>query len=202
MERKILSESQFEAECNKIKDLFFLQIGANDGVGCDPINHLINKYRWKGILVEPGSLAFEDLKKNYNHINGLIFENSAVTDKDGDVILYCGSTTPHFTLEYEKAIHMFDVTPKPITVNGITPISLLKKYNICKIDLLQIDAEAHDYIILKNYPFDTHRPFIIRFEYVNLNSNFNECINLITSHNYEIFFSEDSVDIIAITKSI
>jgi FkbM family methyltransferase len=200
MERKILLESEFEAQCSKIQDLFFVQIGANDGVGCDPIYHLVKKYNWAGLLVEPGAIAFADLQKNYQQHNNLLFENAAVTDKDGDVILYCGSTTPHFTLEYTKAVSMFDITPMPVTVSGITPQTLLKKYNISKVDLLQIDAEAHDHIILRNYPFDTHKPSIVRFEYVNLNNNYNECISLIASHNYEIFFSQDGSDIIAIAK--
>ena len=74
MEKQFLSEINFEVSCNKINNLFFLQIGANDGVSDDPINALVRKYNWSGILVEPGSEAFIDLQNNYkDYKDKLIF---------------------------------------------------------------------------------------------------------------------------------
>lgn len=201
MDKKILSEKEFYNKCKEINNLFFLQIGANDGISVDPIHLFVKENNWPGILVEPGEEAYNALKINYSSQNNLIFENSAITNVDKPITLWCGTTTPHFTVDYQKAIHMFDVTPKPVIVNGITPVTLLKKYNIDDVDLLQIDAEGHDYIILKAWPFEKTRPKIIRFEFVNLNNTFLECLEFINSNNYEIYYSEDGADIIALCNN-
>ena len=167
MERVVLKESDFAAKCNAIKDLFFFQIGANDGISVDPIHRLVQDHNWSGILI----------------------------------VLWCGTTTPHFTLDYQKAVTMFDVQPKPTTVNGVKSATLLKKHNVLKVDLLQIDAEGHDFVILKDWPFDSHRPKIIRFEFINLNDSFHKCIEFIKNINYQIFYSEDGADEIALCNN-
>ena len=46
------------------KELFFIQIGANDGISVDPIHNLVKKNNWTGILFEPGKDAFGDLIKS------------------------------------------------------------------------------------------------------------------------------------------
>jgi FkbM family methyltransferase len=201
MGRVVLKESDFAAKCNSIEDLFFFQIGANDGISVDPIHKLVRENNWSGILVEPGIDAFNALKQNYSSQSNLIFENSAVTNVDGDIVLWCGTTTPHFTLDYQKAVNMFDVQPNPTTVNGVKSATLLKKHNALKVDLLQIDAEGHDFVILKDWPFDSYRPKIIRFEFINLNDSFHECIEFIKNINYQIFYSEDGADIIALCNN-
>ena len=45
------------------KNVFFVQVGANDGVQSDPINHFVSEYGWRGILVEPQPAIFKKLKK-------------------------------------------------------------------------------------------------------------------------------------------
>jgi hypothetical protein len=61
-------------------NISFLQIVSNDGISSDPLNKFINKYNWKGILVEPIPFLFEKLKRNYVHKNkNLIFYNIAIS---------------------------------------------------------------------------------------------------------------------------
>ncbi len=69
-------------------DFFFIQIGSNDGQTGDPIHSYIMKYHWKGILIEPIPFLFKRLKKTYENQNGLIFENIAISEKDGNKIFY------------------------------------------------------------------------------------------------------------------
>ena len=57
--------SKFVNEVGKKDDFFFIQVGANDGLMCDPIRQFIVKHSWGGILVEPVPDYFELLKKNY-----------------------------------------------------------------------------------------------------------------------------------------
>src|SRR3989344_626219 len=68
---------------NKHRNVFFIQIGANDGMKFDSTYLYVKKYNWRGILVEPVGYVFEKLKDNYRSVNGLIFENAAIGERDG-----------------------------------------------------------------------------------------------------------------------
>ena len=57
------------------KDIFFIQIGSNDGIAGDPIHQYISEHNWSGILVEPIKYVFERLLHNYTGYPRLIFEN-------------------------------------------------------------------------------------------------------------------------------
>jgi hypothetical protein len=52
-------------ELRKNANLFFLQIGANDGVFCDPLHDLVLRHNLSGLLVEPLRNLFERLRANY-----------------------------------------------------------------------------------------------------------------------------------------
>jgi FkbM family methyltransferase len=185
--------------------IFFIQIGANDGVHADPINKLIkSKENWSGILFEPGIQAFEGLKNTYKNFDNLILVNSAVSDTDGKTILYCGETTPHFTLDKTKAIHMFNITPKEVKVDVISPKTIISKYKISKIGLLQVDTEGRDFTIIKSFFEDNIFPDIIRFEYVNLsyeNTDASQVMNYLSKFGYTSYYVENEGDIISILES-
>ena len=61
---------------------FFVNIGANDGVVADPTYPFIRKYGWRGIAVEPVPYVFDQLKKNYDGLDGVILEQAAVADEE------------------------------------------------------------------------------------------------------------------------
>ena len=68
---------------------YFIQIGANDGGidqdnnSYDPINQLIRKYEWNGILVEPLKNVFANyLKPYYKDNNRIKLENVAISNKN------------------------------------------------------------------------------------------------------------------------
>ena len=195
----VLTDSDFNHKLSELKDGFFIQIGANDGVSYDPIHKSVVEYGLSGILVEPGIEAFNALKINYQNCSNLFFENCAIAKHNGKVNLYCGTTTPHFTLDKNKAIHMFDVEPTVSIVDSMTIGSLVSKYNPSRIDLLQIDAEGLDYVIIEDFDFNLYTPSIVRFERVCMDSTLLEnCLNKLKRYNYVFYNSEDNSDIIAI----
>ena len=202
--KNYLTEEEFEKRCSLIENPLFIQIGANDGISVDPIHHLVVQYNWTGILFEPGPEAFKVLSKTYEDRNNLRLVNAAVSDRDGSIILYCGTTTPHFTVDFNKAKHMFDVEPKPIEVKCFSMKTILDTYIINgKLDILQIDAEGHDHIILNNFDFTKSRPSIIRFEHVSIDSrDLENCLTILTEFNYEIFYSTDGADVIAVQRAL
>ena len=71
---------------NIVKSL--VQIGANDGKRFDSLNSFIKKYKVKSLLVEPIKEHFEDLKKNYNNMSNIYFENSLITVNNEISYLY------------------------------------------------------------------------------------------------------------------
>ena len=183
------------------KELFFIQIGANDGISVDPIHNLVKKNNWTGILFEPGKDAFGDLIKNYHGHTNLTFVNAAVSNYDGRGELFCGTTTPHFTLNELKAKHMFDVEPTLVEVDIMSPKTIIDKYSVKKVDLLQIDAEGHDFTIIKAFPFDLIKPKIIRYEYVNLNYDEIDAEGadkFLKHYGYTSFINRTEGDIVAI----
>jgi len=46
-------------------DLAFIQIGAFDGMTADPLRKYIEKYGWRGVLVEPQARAANKLRELY-----------------------------------------------------------------------------------------------------------------------------------------
>src|SRR5947209_8058963 len=63
---------------HEIPDLFFLQIGAHDGITDDPLRQYVLKYHWRGLLLEPQPRLFAQLKANYQSEPQLMFENAAL----------------------------------------------------------------------------------------------------------------------------
>ena len=66
-DRVAFFESLIETFLRKNKDMFIIQIGANDGKIDDPIYEFVTNYppKMSGILIEPVKDYFEELKINY-----------------------------------------------------------------------------------------------------------------------------------------
>jgi hypothetical protein len=70
------------------KDLFFIQIGANDGVRCDDIYRFVTKNQLKGIVVEPLKDLFCDLEENYKRHPQIKKVNAAISNKTSRQVIY------------------------------------------------------------------------------------------------------------------
>ena len=196
---------------NITPDFFFIQIGVADGKSGDPIYKHVLKYKWSGILIEPVRHLFDKLVKTYAGQDNLTFENIAMSDKNGFRDFYrlkeddklkdwqgqLGSFSKKHVLKHredipETAIEKYLTTEN---VRCITLGELLKKYNVKKIDLLQIDAEGYDYEIIKQLDFDSIKPKIINYEHKHLDkSNRKKCKLLLKKNGYTIFeFFPDTV---------
>src|SRR5271168_5191347 len=47
------------------KDIFVLQVGANDGKRHDALSPFLQEFQWRGLLLEPLPDIFADLRRNY-----------------------------------------------------------------------------------------------------------------------------------------
>ena len=79
-----------------------VQIGANDGVSFDEINHFIKKFKIKSLLVEPIKENFILLEKNYQNLEFIKLENSAIVVNNELSHLY--KVKPEFIKNYDKHI--------------------------------------------------------------------------------------------------
>jgi hypothetical protein len=96
---------------------------------------------------------------------------------------------------------MFDVEPTLVEVDIMSPKTIIDKYSVKKVDLLQIDAEGHDFTIIKAFPFDLIKPKIIRYEYVNLNYDEIDAEGadkFLKQYGYTSFINRTEGDIVAI----
>ena len=179
-----------------------IQIGANDGLRFDILNQYIKKYKTKSILVEPIKKSFNDLIKNYENYNNIIFENVAISVNNQISHLYKidHSKEEKYKSEHFKGIMSFDkghlikhgVKKNDIVKEEVKSISinnLIKKHKLNKVDLLFVDAEGYDADIIEDFlKTSLMRPIII-FEYLHVsNKKFKDLVDSLNNKKY-FFFS-------------
>jgi len=179
--------NKYCSEPKRRNDLFFIQIGAHDGITGDPIHDYIIKYEWKGILVEPVHYLFRKLQSTYDGFNGLFFENVAISEQSGKKTFYrinannvpkmphwydqLGSFKKDVVEKHRNVIPNFDELLISEEINCITIVDLFRKYNVTKIDYLQIDTEGYDAEIIKQLPFEILKPAMILYEHKHLETD-------------------------------
>jgi len=176
-------------------DIFFLQIGAHNGLDKDPIAPLVRKHHWRGLLVEPQKQVFAKLLENYAGEKQLLFENSAIAEKDGTFTLYAfeGVTDENpASMATSSRRHYLTLNSEgrrgkvtAIEVPALSLNSLLAKHRVDRVDILQIDTEGYDYNIIRMIDFTRIKPKIIHFESNYLNrSQKTECLRLLDEQGY------------------
>jgi FkbM family methyltransferase len=178
-------------------DIFFLQIGAHDGLSYDPIHAYVRQYHWKGLLVEPQPAIFAKLQENYAEEKQLLFENSAIAPGDGVLELHCfenANADDHASMLTSTRKHYLSLNGdghsgavKTITVPALSLESLLTKHKIERVNLLQIDTEGFDFEIIKMIDFKRMKPEIIHYENNFLNRRQkSECSRILGEQNYAL----------------
>jgi FkbM family methyltransferase len=188
---------------NKNKTAFFIQIGSNNGVNNDPLRRFILDKKLTGILIEPVSYIFQELKKNYPPGMDLIFENIAIAEFDGDKDFYrlkktddgnlpvwydqLGSFNRDVILKHKAEIP--DLEKHLITekISCLTFNSLIRKHDLKKIDLIHIDTEGFDYEVIKLIDFSVISPDMIIYEHKHLSVEDNAaCRRLLEQIGYSL----------------
>ena len=197
------------------EDIFFIQVGSNDGVAGDPIHEFIKRDGWHGILVEPVEYLFRTLVENYKGMTDLIFENAAISDKDGQKDFYYPRETSDKVPGWYGQIGSFrrDVILKHQTdfpniedyidterVDTLTFDTLLTRHRVAKVDLINIDTEGYDVEIIRLIDFTKIHPDIVLFENKHLEGkDYRACNARLKKFQYDLF--EDGADTIALARS-
>ena len=165
---------------------FIINIGAMDGVMFDELIGYTNMYSFKGLYVEPIPYLFDKLKNNIPN-EGNFFENSAISDYNGEIeMMTIDKNVIDQGLVHSCFYGMSAVYPpknglgsefdrptvekygKKFNAECITFDKLLRKHKIYNFDIIKVDAEGHDYIIFKQIDFNEFRPKVVRLEWINL----------------------------------
>lgn len=177
----------------------FIQIGANDGVRNDPIRKLVVQHQLPGLFVEPLPDLFARLQANYAGHPGVLFEQCAVGDQDGEATLYrvrpdsglpdwlqgIGSFNKQHLSSRTFAVDDLERNVIPVSVPVLTITSLLTKHNLDGCDLLQVDTEGHDCRIVQAAIQAGLRPAIINYEFIHTHpSERARCKRLLMEHGY------------------
>lgn len=196
--------------------LNMIQVGANDGVLCDPLHKHIKSKKLTGIMLEPQSHVFERLKQNHKDSTGLIFENVALGAEEAMTTLY--KVNSELVKQYKDlgGVASFDrnhvlqellSNKSKLTlgdnrtadsyieeekVEVTTYSKLIEKHQLSSLDILMIDAEGYDFEAVTLFPFDTLRPKAIVFEYKHLSKERMDKIkSLLLKNGYTGFFSKN-----------
>ncbi|MGH8476088.1 MAG: FkbM family methyltransferase [Methylococcales bacterium] len=186
----------------KVDDFFFIQIGANDGVSHDPLYRHVQRFGWRGILIEPVKFYFDLLKKNYANSNRLIFENIAISERNEYRDFFRIREDLDFLPRWTKGLGSFkrDVVLKhrwiiphiqqyivQELVECVCFRALLERHAVDKIDLIMVDTEGYDFEIIKQIDFSLARPKVILYEHKHLSHTDRlNCERLLKDWNYRL----------------
>lgn len=196
--------------------LYFVVVGANDGITADCFASFLQNPRFSGIFVEPQKAMFESLQRNYANREEIFFENAAIGPRPGIAILYklnpaykdlypydhytgiASFRRDHVTKHIPGGERIMDlVTTEEVSV--ITFKQLIKKHSLPRIDIIQIDTEGYDYEILKLIDFEFCRPFLLFYEHRHLSSSDNNvALELLYHNGYLLHYGEE--DVVAVDK--
>lgn len=191
------------------KDLFFIQIGANDGITNDPLYKFITEFGWQGILVEPMPESFAALQETHRGRPGLTLLNAALAGEDGTLPIYTvridagtfqkaqmySSFDRNVVLRNSRFVPDIANRIEEVQVKAVSMKTLLGHAGSRPVDILAIDAEGFDYTILKMIDFTRLKPAIILYEHTHLNKADQEAAaELLAAHGYRM--TRDTLDTI------
>jgi FkbM family methyltransferase len=160
-----------------IKNGFYIECGANDGVNQSNTWYFETNLNWKGILIEPNVKSFNKLINNRSSKN--IFENVALVSES--------------LKKKKKKIYLIDngLTSKITDINNASNIkevaietlsNILIKHKINNINLFSLDVEGYEKEVLEGVNLN-----IFNIDYILIETNYFDQINIILK-NYNYIF--------------
>jgi FkbM family methyltransferase len=165
-------------------EVFFVEIGANDGEAFDPLRGYVRRPGWRGLMVEPVPYVFGRLLANLGEVAGIELANVAIAASEGEATVHhLAADAEHPALPpWKDAIGSLD---REHLLTGIAAVpegerealldattvpclrfeTLLAEYGVERVDLLLIDTEGADAEILESIDLARHRPRLLVFEH-------------------------------------
>lgn len=184
-------------------DVFFIQVGANDGLSGDPIHGFIKEHEWSGVCVEPQPEVFDALQRTYADNDRIRFAQVAISDDEGVKPMYlaAGGRSTIGSLMRDRNILAKEANIQTVDVDCVSFTRLCDEMQIDRVDLLQIDTEGADYAVLRSFDIERYRPAVINLELFCLPLDERlACFALLREHGYA--YRYDGRDLLAVDRSV
>lgn len=163
--------------------MIVVQIGTNNGN--DHVREFCLKNKpSKIILVEPFSIHYDEIKKNYNEIENVIIEMIAISPNNEKLATLFYSVMdgpvrgPNCSYQVTSMVadhllkHDYELSDlRPFTCEAMTINELFIKHNLNKIDYLFLDIEGIDFEILEMINFSKFDIKNIQIEILHIDRN-------------------------------
>lgn len=193
-------------------DSTFVQIGAYDGQTVDPVNEYALTGKMKCFLVEPIEASFQKLRSFYNGAPNVNLIQAAIGHSDGSTTMFKvkqasqSYSIPRGGLSSFDKGHLLrhkikEEDIEEVHVPCLTLKTLLARFQLSKVNILQIDTEGFDAEIVKMALALGHTPDCINFENSNLSlESKTEIYELLTKSGY--VHSSDTYNSLALHRRL
>lgn len=193
---------KMEPYLKDIKNGFYIECGANNGIWQSNTLYFYEKYNWKGLLIEPNPFLCELCKKLRPND---IVENYALVSDD-----YSDDTIKGFFqfTDYAPSLMAqvfnkdFNQHPdkEPIDVPATTLTKLLDKHQIKKIDFFSLDVEGYEINVLNGFDIQRFKPSYILIETTIIEHRQKEIENYMESVGYKLITRPSGSDDLYVPK--
>lgn len=203
-----------DAEFSPSRPRTLIQVGANDGVSHDPVEHVIRRDSLIAVRVEPLPEPFSKLQAHHASDPLVTTVQAAIDTSDGTKTIWRIKAVDEATAKL-SSISSFDrrIVEKHYqryrsrggvivqeTVQTLSPRTLLRRHfpSNVDVDILQVDTEGHDAIVVCAFLDAGVRPRVVNFEHNNLSGDADRrCCSLLRSHGYRLArYGRDTVGVL------
>ncbi|MEM1432610.1 MAG: FkbM family methyltransferase [Pseudomonadota bacterium] len=172
---------------NFLRDGFFVEFGAGDGVLLSNTFMLEKHFGWRGICAEPNAKYFKQLVANRE----CQLSDSCIGSRTGQRVDFILADDFGAIADYAELDHNADIrraykaAGEVTTMTTISLADFLERCNAPKhIDYLSIDTEGCEFDILKDFPFDRWRIALLTVEH-NYTEQRDQLFELLTRWGYD-----------------
>lgn len=164
-------------------DIFFVQVGANDGLLSDPLARFVKRHHWKGLLIEPVPVFFERLQAHYAGQMGLEFIRTACAEAPRTLPFYQVRDVDNLPQPFMRGLsslnqavirshfeteELFHAFVEEVRLDVVTLDSLLVGRGIRRVDVVLVDTEGADLRVLQGFDIARYRPALVIAEHYHL----------------------------------
>lgn len=177
-----------------IRNGFFVELGANDGIRQSNTFYLEKLKGWKGVLIEPIPRLYDQAKKNRKSsqvVNAACvsfdFDQSFIEIADSGLMSFVdGALKPE---DVAKQIEFAPVTER-LQVEARTLNDILISCGVQHIDFLSLDVEGYEAEVLRGLDLERFQPV-----YVLIEARYRDDVEAVISPYYDVVnqFSDNDV---------
>ena len=191
-----------------------LVVGAFDGVANDPASDFIRRHDLNAVFIEPQADPFRRLQINMKFCRNVRLVNAAVDEITGWRDFYSIKPGNKELPAWTEQLASFDRSHlskhedrapglnKHIVTSSVETITfseIIDKFNLERLDLLQVDVEGMDFKLLSLFPFERCRPAIVYYENAHMSHFQRHSIrSRLQQYGYSFYEEDGSMDDMAV----